>query len=377
MKSPDPTSPPPSPDFAVNAPDFPLVWGASGLARAVPAATPWLWQGYLAPGATTLLTSQWKSGKTTLTSVLLAKLKTGSELAGLPLAAGRALVLSEESLEQWQRRSRQLDFGDHIGWVCRPFKARPTQAEWLTLLDRVVALHARFPLSLVVIDPLAAFLPARSENDAGSMLAALMPLQRLTSEGLSVLAHHHPRRAKSPAGTAARGSGALPGYVDILIEMRYFRRATDNDRRRRLIALSRFPGTPRQRVIEWTADGTDYVSHGTFAEEEFHRTWATLRVILENAPRKLRRSEIHKAWPASPAPDLTTVITGLEKAVAANLVRRDGKGLRSAPYRYWLPGQEAAWSQDPLALLHMPELYVAPPQSEYGTEPDAACRPPE
>src|SRR5262249_39390829 len=37
----------------------------------------WLWQGYLAPGNVTLLTSQWKSGKTTLVSILLARLKEG------------------------------------------------------------------------------------------------------------------------------------------------------------------------------------------------------------------------------------------------------------------------------------------------------------
>ena len=42
----------------------------------------WLWQGYLAPAMTTLLTSQWKSGKTTLVSVLLARLERGGQLLG-------------------------------------------------------------------------------------------------------------------------------------------------------------------------------------------------------------------------------------------------------------------------------------------------------
>src|SRR5262245_33402532 len=37
----------------------------------------WLWHGYLARGGVTLLTSQWKAGKTTLLSVLLARLETG------------------------------------------------------------------------------------------------------------------------------------------------------------------------------------------------------------------------------------------------------------------------------------------------------------
>ena len=47
---------------------------------------PWLWQGYLGPGLVTLLTSQWKSGKTTLVSVLLAHLQQGGLLAGLAVA---------------------------------------------------------------------------------------------------------------------------------------------------------------------------------------------------------------------------------------------------------------------------------------------------
>ena len=59
----------------------------------------WLWQGYLLPGAVTLLTSLWKSGKSTLLSVLLSRLKTGGLLAGLPIRPGRAVVLSEEPRE--------------------------------------------------------------------------------------------------------------------------------------------------------------------------------------------------------------------------------------------------------------------------------------
>jgi hypothetical protein len=34
-----------------------------------------------------------------------------------------------------------------------------------------------------------------------------------------------------------------------------------------------------------------------------------------------------------------------------------GSGLRRSPYRYWLPEQEAAWTDDPLAALFMPELF--------------------
>ena len=77
---------------------------------AVSPEKPWLWHGYLAPGNITLLSSQWKADKTTLASVLLARLKTGGQLAGLTVAAGRAIVVSEESREDWRRRSAYLDW---------------------------------------------------------------------------------------------------------------------------------------------------------------------------------------------------------------------------------------------------------------------------
>ena len=61
----------------------------------------WIWHGYVRKGSITLLTSQWKSGKTTLLAALLGHMNAGGELAGLAVAPGRAIVVSEESEEQW------------------------------------------------------------------------------------------------------------------------------------------------------------------------------------------------------------------------------------------------------------------------------------
>jgi hypothetical protein len=60
--------PVPSIEVALPGSMPPLLWGQTSLgAAAGPRA--WLWQGYLAPGAVTLLTGQWKTGKTPLASV--------------------------------------------------------------------------------------------------------------------------------------------------------------------------------------------------------------------------------------------------------------------------------------------------------------------
>jgi hypothetical protein len=315
----------------------PLLWGIDSLVTDATASPRWLWHGYLAPGAVTLLTSRWKSGKTTLAAVLLAKLGVGGQLAGLPLAAGKAVVVSEESRDLWYRRHQKLNFGDHLGWICRPFPGKPRLDEWHSFIDQLAALSDQRGLNLAVIDPLASFLPARNENNASSMLEALTPLQRLTNRGLSVLVMHHPSKDDPPIGQAARGSGALSGYVDILMEMRFCPNAPDDDRRRRLYAFSRFDDTPRQRLIELTADGTDYLSHGTFEEDDFATQWQTVQAILAAAPGALSRADIRRFWPHAQVPDATTICRWLERAVALGLVCKDGRGLRNHPFRYRLP----------------------------------------
>jgi hypothetical protein len=135
----------------------------------------WLWQGYLAPGSVTLLTSQWKSGKSTLIAVLLARMKAGGTVAGLPVRPGRAVVISEEAPSMWCERSRVVDLDGHVDWFCQPFRGKPTDEDRRELLARVGRLHEQKGVALLVIDALANLAPLRSENDAVQMLGALKP----------------------------------------------------------------------------------------------------------------------------------------------------------------------------------------------------------
>jgi AAA domain len=329
------------------------------LRGAAPAQQEWLWDGYLAPGNVTLLTSQWKSGKTTLLAVLLERLRAGGPLAGRPVRPGTAVVVSEESPAHWAQRCRKFAFGDHVRWVCRPFVGKPHPEEWLALLDRLAALRTERGLDLVVIDPLAAFLPGRDENSAAGMLEALLPLQRLTTLGLSVLVLHHPRKRESAGGQAARGSGALPGYVDVLIEMRWCGPGTDGDRRRLLEAWSRHEETPRQVVIELNPEGTDYAVLGDLPQVELNQTRRGLLAVLSAADRKLTRVEILEGWPEQvPVPSKVSLWRWVAKAVAQAEVCQEGSARRNDPFRYWLPGQEAKWAKDNVlpALPELPEL---------------------
>jgi hypothetical protein len=71
------------------------------------------------------------------------------------------------------------------------------------------------------------------------MLEALTPLRQLSAAGLAVLVLHHAGKGAPPAGSAARGSGALPAFVDVLLEMDGVERRDETDRRRRLLAWTR------------------------------------------------------------------------------------------------------------------------------------------
>jgi hypothetical protein len=311
------------------------------LRKAAAPPTDWLWHGYLAPGNVTVLTSQWKTGKSTLLSVLLARLKHGGHLAGLRVAPARAAVVSEESAAHWLSRSEKLDYAGHVCWFCQPFPGKPTAAQWLALLDRLTELHARHGLGLVAIDSLAEFFPGRGENHVACMLDFLMPLRRLTARGLAVLLLHHPGKVPGGEGLLARGSGALSSFADILIEKRWYAQPSEGDRRRRLLAFSRHEQTPRQLVIELNAAGTDYLGHGSFLDEEFTVSWQVLRTILETAPRKLTSRQLARRWPAEvKAPAAVTLYRWLERAVGQGLLLREGSGRRRDAFRYWLPGHE-------------------------------------
>src|SRR5438874_13276038 len=84
----------------------------------------WLWDGYLARGNLTLLTSLWKAGKTTLLAGLLRQLATGGDFLGRACVPARALVVSEESRELWAERLRTIPVGPHAQLLAPPFLTR-------------------------------------------------------------------------------------------------------------------------------------------------------------------------------------------------------------------------------------------------------------
>ena len=297
----------------------------------------WLWRGLLAPGQLTLLTSLWKSGKTTLLSLLLARMKDGGELLGLPVRPATALILSEENSSHWQTRRQRLTFGQQTHVISQPFIGKPSDAEWGALIDHSANVLGTEGGRLLVVDTVSTLFPKGAETNADCMVRALAPLRRVAALGIAVWLMHHPRKGKLLAGQWARGTGSLPACVDIVLEMHAFRDDDLYDRRRLLSGRSRHEETPRRLLIELLADGTDYRVIAEEPDEDFERAWSAICMVLSDYEDPQTATDIMRAWPAiSAPPSRATLQRWLARAVQGQLLCYEATNRKNAPYRYWL-----------------------------------------
>jgi hypothetical protein len=331
------------------AADSPLqFYGAKDFAERPPAATPWLWENFLARGMVSLLTSRWKTGKTTLLSILIQRLSTGEPLAGEAVTRGKAVIFTEEPFSLWQGRNARLGFGPNVKWCSRPFRRRPTPGEWSGLIRGLTEAKP----DLVVFDPLAMILPGALENTATGLLDALEPLHHATNAGIALLLIHHPKKGPPSQELSPRGTGALTGFADILIDLERPLHPHFSDRVRRLSVASRLTGSLR-RHIELTPDGRDYLVLPNPPDRDgFDAGWPLLRMMLEDASNPPTRLELLEDWPQDyDTPSRTTLGRWLSQATEQNLVDRHGTGRHHNPYRYWLKGKELGDRLPPMEVM--------------------------
>ena len=150
-----------------------------------------------------------------------------TQFCGLPLRPGKVLVVTQEADAIWNDRRKHFGLKDEVVHFQRgqddypqPFRGKPTRFQWEALVRHLADRVTRDGYKLVVIDPLPDFWPVMDENDASEQTTALLPLREITHAGGTVLFLHHPRKSDGDEGTAARGSGALSGFVDVIVEMR-------------------------------------------------------------------------------------------------------------------------------------------------------------
>lgn len=336
--------------------------------------TPWILHGYLARGATTNFTGLWKIGKTTWLTRFLKTLDGRSgEFCGQPVAPTLALVISEESDRLWALRRDDLGIGDHVEVITRPFLGRPDFRTWEQLVAHVAGQVKACDRGLVVFDALPNLWPVRDENDAAGVLTALMPLNALTEAGAAVLLMTHPAKTDAGEGRATRGTGALGGFVDVIVEMRRFDPERREDTRRVLTAYSRFDETPGEVVLAFDRE-LGYSVVGTKADARAEDRTGTVMELLPDAPPGATVEELLERWPAEgvPRPGKQTLRGDLNAEFAKETVHRTGSGKKGDPHRYYAGGGNAILASPP---PYPPSLPESNPGASDLPEPDTSRDP--
>jgi hypothetical protein len=313
--------------------EFPDPVPASAL-KAADTDREWLWQGYLAPGAVTMLSALWKAGKSTLLAHLLRATAEGGELCGLAVRKSNVLVISEEPDRLWPDRRDALGIQDNVHFMIRPLRVKPSPADWLAFLLHVKGHAERQRYDLVIFDTLGAYWPVIRENDAGEVQAALMPLRLLTELGGSVLLVHHFRKGDGQEATGSRGSGAICGFVDIIVEMRRFQGQNRQDRKRVLTAYGRYSGTPDELVIALSEDGLSYSTHGDRREAREKDLMQSIDCLLPAGDPGMTVDEVLEGWQTEPKPGKRTLAGLLKYGADDGRWRVSGTGKKGDPFRY-------------------------------------------
>ncbi|MGC2464606.1 MAG: DnaB-like helicase N-terminal domain-containing protein [Candidatus Acidiferrum sp.] len=250
----------------------------------------WVLHGYFAAGSIAEMSAKIKIGKTSLLLSACAAILDGVPFLGQPTHKTKVLYLTEqpdtsfrEAMERAGLLGREdfhvLSFGDTRG------------VAWPDVVRAAVIQAKRVGAGLLAVDTLSqwAGLSGDSENDSGTAIEAMNPLQFAAAQGLAVIVVRHERKSGGEISDAGRGSSAFGGIADVLLSLRRCDGGTSN--RRILQAVSRFSETPVSTVIELVEN--DFIAVGTPGETAANDMERLVQAVQSN-PHASRR-ELERA----------------------------------------------------------------------------------
>jgi hypothetical protein len=182
---------------------------------------------------------------------------------------------------------------------------------------------------LFVIDTIGQFAQLRGdgENDSGTALEMLRPLQSAAADGIAVLVVHHDRKGVGDVGESARGSSALTGSADIVMSVRRLD-GTGHDACRAIHTLSRFGEVPEKLIIDLTDAG--YVARGSDEAVALGNAGEAIMSALVAAATSLTVEELTGRTEVKRG----TCQRAIDRLLESGQVRRVGTGRKGDPYRY-------------------------------------------
>jgi hypothetical protein len=293
----------------------------------------WVHDDYLPTGSLVILAAKPKVGKTTLAYRLAVKVARGEQFLERSTMQGGVLILAlEEHPRDVRLRLKELGGGvDNI--YVHTGSLEPTRVN-MAAIEAFVKTHT---VNLILVDTLAMFWQLDDESDASKMTKAVKPLLKLARDtGACVLLIHHLRKSDGEQGDEIRGSGALLASVDVAVRVS----RDGNTTRRILKAVSRYPETPAELVID-LKDGEylliDAERQTKLAEQ------ARLSAVLTAEPQSVEALAKLSVVPQNRVYGHMKALVGLGKAGI------EGKGVKGNPFLYSAVPVNSL-SSDPLSL---------------------------
>jgi replicative DNA helicase len=282
----------------------------------------WIWDGFLTEGGFSAFVGKPKVGKTTVVYELAMKVAQGQPFLGRATRQSSVLILAvEEHPREIRRRIRALGAEDvdalhiHAG----------------RLEDSAATLHglrvyiAKHGIKLVVFDTLNSFWSVQEENDAVAVTQAIKPLLTLAREsGASLLLLHHARKSDGEFGDEIRGSGALFSLLDVALILKRH----EVDTQRKLTAISRYPETPPELIIELRDHGYECLGDPSTTRKVAKLN--KLASALTEEPTEVKPLA-HRAGVA-----VRSAYPLLDQLLLEGRAIRTGEGKRKSPFLYSL-----------------------------------------
>ncbi len=180
----------------------------------------WVVSDLVAEGGITLITGKPKlSGKSTFVSHMVARIMDGRDFLGSTTKKSPVVILTEE-------RTTFVELLRRAGTHGRPdlkfLRYDPSrEATFAEQMAAAMEVAKETGAKVLVVDTLAQFASWRgdAENDTGSALESLRPLQDAAKAGLAVIVVHHEKKSGGGVGDSSRGSTALAGGVDAILSI--------------------------------------------------------------------------------------------------------------------------------------------------------------
>jgi hypothetical protein len=241
------------------------VYTAAELIAAVAEQTEFLAFPLAARGLVTDLDGEPKrSGKTTLHLRAVRAMLRGDIFLNQATRRAPVLLVTEENLRTLKEAICRAGLEQETDFHIIPWRSL-AGVPWSALAEFLKQKCQELDVGLLIVDTLYAIagLRAEEENQAAPVDTLVAPLRSLAAEmNLAVLVTRHDRKSGGPVGQSGRGTNALTGAVDIVLQLRR-PDGKQPSTMRQLDILSRLD-LPERLLIE--LDGLRYISLGERAD---------------------------------------------------------------------------------------------------------------